>query len=79
MGDYRLLVDGGIDAQPAGRWKAARHAAYVWRVLEEANKPTFKFGEDCPLDADELETLAKCQDVEVDKSRPEWLVEDDED
>jgi hypothetical protein len=39
-GDYRMLVAGGVDDQPAGRWLAANFAGSTWRILEAEREAT---------------------------------------
>jgi hypothetical protein len=37
-GDYRMLIAGGVDDQPAGRWQAANQAGRTWHVLDNARR-----------------------------------------
>ncbi len=40
LGENRMIVAGGVKDQPAGEWTAAKHAGYIWYVLDTAASAT---------------------------------------
>lgn len=57
LGDYHLLVAGGLSAQPAGTWRAKNWAGYAWYVLEQEAEATPDFPIEKRLKPDDLKVL----------------------
>lgn len=55
MGDNKLLVDGGLLAQPAAMYFEAKSVGYVWDFLRRWENRT----KDTQFDADEIELSKK--------------------
>lgn len=64
-----MLVAGGIDDQPAGRWMARNYSGRIWQLLEKVTAETFDYSMGM-LDKDEIEMLNEINAVKVDKSEP---------
>jgi hypothetical protein len=64
-----MLVAGGIDDQPAGRWMARGYAGTVWQLLEKVRAESFKH-EPGALTRSEIAMLMEVNAVDVDMSEP---------
>lgn len=70
-----MLIAGGVDDQPAGRWLARNQAGSIWQHLERTSAKGFEFA---TLNESERALTNRIRKVDVDDTEPEWYVDDDD-
>lgn len=64
LGDGRMLVAGGLDDQPYGRWREAEIAGYANELLRKTKAPNFDWGK-ADLDEADYQLLDLIQAARV--------------